>query len=233
MIKLLSKSEIATGKAKERRQSIDEGVKLANRVDNLRKVAADEESALEKFRKESMKAIQAEIKTKTKERDDLLSEVAKLEAKKEQALKPLTKQLKAIADGEENLNLREEAIVTRETDIKTREKVLDKRQKDQNTLEKRIEQTRLKANEELQIAEQKNIDATSALKDATAMFDALSTQSTTREKNVALREEMMESREKSMLEKEKAINKQRQENIDQQTRLADREATLLRNLNRI
>jgi len=231
-MKLLTKSEIAMGKAKERQLEMTEGMKLAHRVDSLRKVAADEASALEKFRSESMKTVQSEIAVKTSERDILIVEVSKLQAEKEEALKPFTRELRSIAEERGSLLMLRDETAEREKNCITRERELDKRQKDQNTLEKRIEQTRLKANEELQIAEQKNIDATSAIKDSRAMFDAISTQCTTREKNVALREEMMEKREKTMLENERAVNKHRQENIDQQRRLEDREGTLLRNLNR-
>lgn len=77
-MKLLSKIEINTLKSVERKKEIDEGVKLAKKVDTLREVASKEESNLRKFRIETLAIIQSEINLKIKERDSLLEEIKKL-----------------------------------------------------------------------------------------------------------------------------------------------------------
>lgn len=89
MIRLLSKSDIDSKKALERKQEMDEGMKLAKRVDALRETVADEEASLELFRRKTITAISTQI-SKAEEKLALLKEeVATLEERRAQALKPL------------------------------------------------------------------------------------------------------------------------------------------------
>lgn len=60
-MRLLAKSDINRKKSIERQQLIDEGLKLAKRVDDLREVVSQEEQALERFRRESIKEIHKQI----------------------------------------------------------------------------------------------------------------------------------------------------------------------------
>ncbi len=70
-MRLLAKSEVAKAKSIDRQREIDEGLKLANRVDALRHTAAEEEAALNKFRINTIAKINEEIVTKAKEREEL------------------------------------------------------------------------------------------------------------------------------------------------------------------
>lgn len=82
MLKLLKKSEVDRLKAQERQREIAEGMKIAGRIDALRRTQAEEEASLEKFRRETVEHINNEI-VETIERLNLLKkEVAKLEEKK-------------------------------------------------------------------------------------------------------------------------------------------------------
>ncbi len=231
-IKLLSKSDIASKKAGERRQSVDEGVKVAHRVDNLRKVAANEEQALEKFRKESMKAVKDEISAKIKERDALISEVKLLEGRKVEALKPLTAEKVLAENVSRALEAKKAELIEEEKRGIIRDKTLDKRQKDLAALEKSVEKSRVLANKKLQEAEENSKEAEQALKNAHTTFDNLSKQMTDREKDIAKKEKVIEAREREVDAKLEAIKKQRQEIVAHQTNLASREAALQSNLNR-
>ncbi len=102
-MKLLSKSEITLHKGRERQEQINEGVKVAKRIDNLRETAASEEVALEKFRKESISAINQEIVLKEKEKNELLKEVSDLEDRKAQALLPLDDAWREVHEKESEL----------------------------------------------------------------------------------------------------------------------------------
>lgn len=68
---LLSKSEVDKRKALDRQREVEEGIKIAKRVDTLREVAAHEETSLTKFRVKTVEAIQAEIDEKIAERNQL------------------------------------------------------------------------------------------------------------------------------------------------------------------
>lgn len=70
-VRLLPKHEIDSKRAEEQRQRIQEGMRIAERVDTLRETAASEEIAFEKFRTELMQTIQGEIAVKKLERDSL------------------------------------------------------------------------------------------------------------------------------------------------------------------
>lgn len=96
-IRLLPKSEIAVAKASVRQKEIEEGSKLARSVDRIREVRAQEDEALQKFRRESIKKIHAEIQTYSIERDHLKTEVAKLKKERQEALKPLDRERAEIA----------------------------------------------------------------------------------------------------------------------------------------
>ena len=88
-MKLLSKTDIVTTKAKERLNEVQEGLKIAKKVDALREAAATEEVSLEKFRSETLKKVNEEINVAISERDALKEEVRILENDKREALKPL------------------------------------------------------------------------------------------------------------------------------------------------
>lgn len=74
-MKLLDKQDIQKRKATERKSEVDEGMKLARKVDELRRAGAEEESKLSAFRLMSLKAIQAEIDDRIAARDMLSAEI--------------------------------------------------------------------------------------------------------------------------------------------------------------
>lgn len=76
--KLLPKQEFAQLKSEERKREIDEGIKLAEKVDLLRETAAQEGANLAKFRIESLKVIKEEIDKLISEKDILKKEIAEL-----------------------------------------------------------------------------------------------------------------------------------------------------------
>ena len=91
-MRLLDKPQIQKLKALEIKREVDEGRKLAGRVDALRQLQAKEEAELQKFRRETLANIHEEITTKAKECDQLKQEVSKLQDDRAEALKPLTKE---------------------------------------------------------------------------------------------------------------------------------------------
>ena len=63
-MKILNRQQINEEKSRLRKIEIDEGIKLAEKIDLLRETAAKEESKLKKFRDENLKIIQKEINGK-------------------------------------------------------------------------------------------------------------------------------------------------------------------------
>ena len=54
-MRLMKKSDITKANAQAKKREIDEGVKLAKRIDGLRETLADEEQSLEKFPSHDLK----------------------------------------------------------------------------------------------------------------------------------------------------------------------------------
>ncbi len=77
-MKLLSRLEINNLKGGERKKEIDEGVKLAKKIDLLRETAAKEEANLAKFRTESLKIIREEIFDLTNFKQKIMEEIMAL-----------------------------------------------------------------------------------------------------------------------------------------------------------
>lgn len=101
-IRLLQKKEIDVIKAKERKIEIDEGVKLAKRIDSLREIQAEEEASLYKFRCETVSKIGKEITEKSFERDTLIHEISQLKDKRVALEKPLTAEWKSLEKEKES-----------------------------------------------------------------------------------------------------------------------------------
>lgn len=100
-IKLLPKSEVAKAQAAEQKRHIDEGVKLARRVDNLREVAAQEEASLERFRRETLAKIHVETAQAKEERDTVRKEVAELKEERKKLMRPLDKEWQEVERAKE------------------------------------------------------------------------------------------------------------------------------------
>lgn len=88
-MKLLSKNEIHQKKSLERKSEIDEGAKLARRIDGLRKTLADEELRLYTFRDESVKLVKSEIDSFVHEKTALCDEIHVLRLEREELRIPL------------------------------------------------------------------------------------------------------------------------------------------------
>lgn len=109
-MKLLPKSEIAKAKVKDRQLEVQEGVKLANRVDNLRETVATEEKVLSDFRREALSSIQAEIDAIISYKNNLNEDVSFLESRKKIALEPLIEREASIKNREIEIDLEKKEI---------------------------------------------------------------------------------------------------------------------------
>lgn len=83
-MKLLPRQEIAALKSIERKKEIDEGAKLAQKIDVLRETAAKEESTLATFREKTLGLIREDIMQLSQERNVLRIEVDLLRKEKQE-----------------------------------------------------------------------------------------------------------------------------------------------------
>lgn len=95
-MKLLSKTGIAQAKAVVQKQTIDEGVKIAKRIDRLREVEAAEAVSLAKFREKTLKQIHDDTQKALAERDEAREDVRKARAEAANNRLPLDAEWKEV-----------------------------------------------------------------------------------------------------------------------------------------
>jgi hypothetical protein len=123
-LRLLPKSEIASLKAKEQSRQIEEGVKVAKRVDALRETYAKTEQELEAYRIATLGAIGDEIRVLGDKKEKLSGELHDMQQKydslmpdisiKRNELRQFEKSLKG---WEQKLEKREESAALAEIDV--------------------------------------------------------------------------------------------------------------------
>lgn len=91
-MKLLPKSDILAAKASEQRQRIDEGARIARKVDAVRETLLTEERKLEEFRRKKVAEVDAQLSKLRGQRDALAGEVANLARQRKEMLKPLDRE---------------------------------------------------------------------------------------------------------------------------------------------
>lgn len=210
--RLLSKREIDARKAAERRTEIEEGSKLAGRVDHLRETAAIEETKLEAYRVQALTEIQAQIDPKLEEVRKLDSELRGMRAERERLSKPLT-------EWEADLKKREALAQAAFESIKGEKAGLSMaisaniQRERVNTIEgARVLETRKEATEELVAVQKLHTEAREVLRRARekdAIIDKAlglrEAQVTERESTVAKQAENMREKEKKLIEYENRL----------------------------
>lgn len=229
-MKLLPKSEVDSLKAVERRRDIDEGLKLAKKVDNLREVVAREYVALKAYRETTLAVIQDEINEKNKTLIPLRAEVADLEARRALALVPLDAEWQKVNEKAVELDTREARVLQTEKllhgvqlKIDTQEKESNKRQADTTLLHTQAQA--LHTNSAIL-----NSDADRKLREADNVLRVSVNTASATIANAEQRETWVQAREEAVLKKEDELRKRELE-IDQAwTLLKDRQALLERNI---
>lgn len=231
-LKLLSKQEINQAKASERKMAIDEGLKLAKRVDTLREVHAEEEVSLQKFREQTLSAIHAETTKAEAELNTITREVEILKRERAEALVPIRDKWDEVNAANEacekrgrELDTRSAALDARDTDLKEQGKLLNRlvgmakgRAERVLGLQRDAEHDRDEARLALEQAEK-------VREDTLRYKEEVNTELRTRDAASAVRERELDVRTQAVDKREKGLD-------DRELRLKDREDTLARNLER-
>lgn len=231
-MKLLSKKEINTATAKSQKQTYDEGIKLARRVDGLREVAAAEEASLEKFRRETLARIHEEITQETSKRDSLRQEVFRLQKEREEAIKPLDSLGERLAEEDHRIRGEREVLNEAKDAFAERERKLDSRDNALRDEEARIsEQKRVYSELLAYVRDDRNStrtaleDAQRALSDNTLEAARLAKERADFESSKKETEARQAKRDKEQDEREVILNAR-------ETKVLDREGAYTRQLKR-
>lgn len=231
-MQLLTKSEVQQRKGADRKLEIDEGLKVARRVDGLRKAFSEEEQRLAEFRKSAVAAAMEEVQKYTDLRDTTRKEAEEAEERLRIARIPLDEEWKEVAEAERAVVVRTEAITEHEAALDALEERLAQQAKEIDLEERRIVDLRVRADEALIEAHHELTNAksirTQADKDASRQEVALRE----RETNVQAREAAASNREASNDARAKTLDARERYLNDEERRIQDREKLLLRNIKR-
>jgi len=232
-MKLLTKSEQSKAKALEKNREIQEGLKLAKRVDALREISAQEDKALKEFRKNSLAEISKEISKEASKKEELEKEVKELEDRKTEALKPLDLEWDKVKVAKEELTRKEATLLNGIEGYKAEYEEINRRNKDISNKEAHLATV-------ADIAHDKHDEAEKLLKSAReqALASKKVSEETEREaktliNNALEKEKYIINREKAISVKEEELRNKEIELAKQVIAIRDREATLERNIKRL
>lgn len=231
-MKLLTKSEIEQQRNSERKLEIDEGMKIARRVDGLRRISAEEEGKLAAYGEANKQIVLGQLSDLVNERDGLRMEVVVLQEEREKLLEPLDAEWDKLALRNAELDGQYIEIRYKELAVREQEEVLAARIEDAVRAEGRIAEDRRQANRNLldtdamrrEMAEAKEVFSAYLQKEVSD-FGRRDAQLASSEENAVNREARAAAREKELDQRERRLN-------DEERRIKDLEDTLLRNKKR-
>lgn len=232
-MKLLKKSEISSAQAVDRAREVQEGVKLSGRVDALRKLQADEEQTLEKFRRESLKTIGEEISELEGKRQELKIELVYLreELNKETTLsreerRNLESLKIKLEEKERFLDEKAESLSLEELDIAEALKQAKDSVLRAETHEEQVKNLHQSASVE-------KFEAQSILENARKIQETTEKQKKEAESYFEMREASLSSKEKENILNYEENSRVAKELAKERVQLADQRATLARAMERL
>lgn len=212
-MRLLDKNTIVQQKSLERKLEIDEGIKLANKVDTLRRVSAEEEKKLNTFREESLRKIREDIVPLAEKKVSLENEILVLEGIKKKLREPLDSEWLKVEEGKKVLAMDRKVLDEQKDKVFADFKELDNRRKKIEIEERRQASVRASIERELEEAVLHNGEAKKVLSESRKEADAIvkSAQDrlklvVDREANVAARERDIINTKEVLAKKEKDLN---------------------------
>lgn len=232
-MRLLDKSAVQSHKAREQRQTIEEGVKLAQRIDNLREVAAQEEAALTKFRSETIAKIHEEIKAESAKKEHLTKEVRDLEKRRQNALEPLDQEEKKLQSERAAIeSLRGETEAEKRA-VEDSRAALDRATKQLRAKEQRVASERERSHAGLLAADAAQKEAAEILAVARRRWTEVLEAGEVAEESLRKRDIHIAARERDVTMKEESVAKSRAKLLKEWKLLKDRKALFERNIKRL
>ncbi len=232
-MKLLSKQEVSQQKAIERKLEIDEGGKIAKRVDTLRRTYSEEEAKLLKFRDQSLAQLRKDIGDLDNQKAALEITIVELETKRAELKKPLTQEWKKLEEEigrlkelDNDLEEKKESLLQIEIDLSNREKELSLEQE-------RIDDQKVVVARSIQNSEAKETLAFNTLLDAQKQKEAIDKTLEIRREEIAKERADLEVEKRDTKNLKKVLENKAKELEDREKRINDKYETLLRTQERI
>lgn len=232
-VRLLPKSEIEKRKVAEAHVAMQEGLKVAERIDTLRETLASEETAFDSYRTTSLRDIQKEIDARFSLREELDADLAQKRRERATLMLPLTERWKEVDEMGARLEKKETLLDRKEitldsiaSDLQLREhNVLDKEERAEN-LAKLALSMHSKGEIEVENAKKVSADMRNQAQVALSSAELIEANAIDRENAVSVRETEVETARQTNFAVRKA-------NIQEQIRLADMRSMLEKELSNV
>ncbi len=232
-MELLSKNEVTVVRSSERKKELDEGMKLARKIDSLRELHSKEETSLIKFRDESLKRIKDDIEELNRHKESIKSDITVLEGRREKALVPIDKELSLLETCKKDISKRHELLDSRELEILSKSNELSSRENKVDIEESRIEGMKQAISATFQNAQKKLSESESILIDTKNKSAIIKSKLDKREEELALLGKGISSREIDIENKISWIVNKEKELRDRERAVNDKYDTLQRTINRL
>jgi len=232
-VKLLPKSELSALKAKQASREIQEGVKIATRVDGLRELWAKTEQDFDAYRTATLSAIQKEIDALGGKRDSLSGELREMRKKYDAMLPGIPVKRKELAQLERNLQTmaekldeREHATVSMEIDVANAMK------KAEDSVERNLKNESASANALAQSVRNKE-ESENLLQSTRKIRETAEREKEEAERYFDMRESGIKAREDAILVQQVGNARVARENALERIRITDQWAQLQRTADKL
>lgn len=232
-MKLLDKKTITTQKSAERKLEIDEGAKLARKIDTLRETAAGEESRLAKFRDESLKRIKEEINLLIGQRDSIQEEIDVLELQKKYLQEPLDQAWNIVKAKETDLTQYGEQLRETKANLDLEITKLEKEKSDLEIEKWRVKDERDRAVKNLEETEKNKENSRIILKNSEAKANNVDAELEVKQKHLLKRELELLAQERDLQIGRDFVAKRKKKLDDRERFINDKYETLLRSQERL
>jgi uncharacterized protein (DUF3084 family) len=231
-MKLLDKKTIQVEKASERKKEIDEGVKLAKKIDKLREESSSEEGRLAKFREASLKKIRDDISKLSEEKSSLSLDIITLTAQRDKLKEPLDKEWNVVNNRAKDLETLNTQLFNKEVLLNQKEKSLVEKEKELKLEEERVLDLQERANDNYDSSIKELAKVKKQSEDLEKRERETDEGLRERTRIVSLKETKLEAREIDFKNVQLAIQRREEVVRDKEVQLKDREELLERNIKR-
>lgn len=232
-MRLLPKSEVDKAKASDRQREIDEGKKLATKVDTLRELHAEEEKGLEQFRQKTVKQIREEIDPLIAQKEALTSDISELEHTRKMLLVPLDAKWEEVNAAQTLCDEREADLATKEGDFNSRRALLVAEERELHIEKERVVDERERSKEMVASSGRILDEANQTLVDARAKASVVLQGAQLRHDEAIARELRVAAQERDNSMVSEHLRGWDNDLVNRERALKDRYETLLRTAKRL
>lgn len=232
-VKLLPKSELANLKAKETTREIQEGFKIANRIDGLRQTYSKTEQELETYRVATLEHIYGEISLLNTQKETLIGDIRQVQEKYEAMMPEISMKRTELAQFEKSLVSWDKKLDKREYEVALAElDIADAKEKSESSLQRNEDNERASRNLLIQTDGIKK-EAENRLQTTRNIEERILIDHKNKEAEFLLREASIRSKEQDISNKEFEIMNIQKDLETEKIKVEDMRQTLLRSLDRI